>query len=164
MITVTQVAQIARTAHLEQTDKIGVPYYHHVHAVAQGLAPFGPELEMAGYLHDIIEDTDWTSEQLWDMGVPERTLRAVEAVTNERGVSYKEKISKILMNPDAVLVKIADNAHNSRADRAAQLPREKRERLALKYSDARRTLWLAAYPADIATIVKIVNPDLLEEL
>jgi (p)ppGpp synthase/HD superfamily hydrolase len=119
---------------------------------------------MAGYLHDIIEDTDWTSEQLWDMGVPERTLRAVEAVTNERGVSYKEKISKILMNPDAVLVKIADNAHNSRADRAAQLPREKRERLALKYSDARRTLWLAAYPADIATIVKIVNPDLLEEL
>jgi (p)ppGpp synthase/HD superfamily hydrolase len=164
MITVNQVAQIARAAHLDQTDKIGVPYYHHVFAVAQGLAPFGPELEMAGYLHDIIEDTDWTSEQLWDMGVPERTLRAVEAVTNERGVSYTEKISMIVSNPDAVLVKIADNAHNSRADRAAQLPREKRERLALKYFDARRRLWSAANPEDIATIVKIVNPDLLEEL
>lgn len=164
MITPSQIANIARAAHLGQTDKIGVPYFWHVHAVAQGLAPFGPELEMAGYLHDIIEDTDWTSEQLWDLGVPERTMRAVEAVTNAPGVLYTEKIGQILQNPDAVLVKIADNAHNSRADRAAQLPPEKRERLALKYFNARRKLWSAANPADITTIVKIVNSDLLEEL
>jgi (p)ppGpp synthase/HD superfamily hydrolase len=164
MITVDQIASIARTAHMGQTDKIGAPYFWHVEAVALGLKPFGPELEMAGYLHDIIEDTDWTAGQLWNLGVPERTLRAVEAVTNEPGVSYTTKIGKILRNPDAVLVKISDNAHNSRADRAAQLPVEKRKQLALKYSNARQKLWSAAQTEDIETIVKIVNPKLLEEL
>lgn len=164
MIAVSQVAHIAHAAHLGQYDKIGVPYFHHVDAVARGLAPLGPELEMAGYLHDIIEDTDWTAQMLWDLGIPQRTVDAVVAVTNEKGVPYEEKIRKIITNPDAVLVKIADNAHNSRADRAAKLRLAQRERLALKYFNARRVLWEAARPEDIKTIVSIVNPDLLEEL
>jgi (p)ppGpp synthase/HD superfamily hydrolase len=161
---VGEIAKIAYIAHHGQTDKIGVPYYEHVHAVAKGLAPLGPELEMAGYLHDIVEDTDYTADMLRRLGVPERTVSAVEAVTNERGVPYAKKIDKILQNPDAVLVKISDNAHNSRMDRAAHLPMEERERLALKYFTARRKLWSAATSDAIRTIVAIVNPDLLEEL
>lgn len=164
MKTVSEVDFMADCAHAGQVDKIGVPYIEHVRAVAAGLAPFGDELVMAGLLHDIIEDTDWTAEQLREAGIPERVISAVEAVTNQKGVPYEEKIRRIMTNSDATLVKISDNAHNSHPDRAAQLPEEKRVRLAAKYRAARDVLWTAADSRDIEAIVSIVNPSLLTEL
>ncbi|MFE5791498.1 HD domain-containing protein [Streptomyces sp. NPDC056503] len=164
MMTLTEVDALADRAHAGQVDKIGVPYVEHVRAVAAGLAPLDPELAMAGLLHDVVEDTGWTAEDLRAAGVPERVVRAVLAVTNEPGRPYEEKIRRVALDPDATLVKIADNAHNSRADRAAGLAPEQRERLAAKYREARRVLWAAADPARVATILRIVNPDLLPEL
>ncbi|GAA3089496.1 HD domain-containing protein [Streptomyces roseofulvus] len=167
MMTLAEVDALADRAHAGQVDKIGVPYVEHVRVVAAGLAPFGPELAMAGLLHDVVEDTAWTAEDLRAAGVPDRVVRIVEAVTNEPDGSptaYEEKIRRVARDPDAALVKIADNAHNSRADRAAGLPPEQRERLAAKYRAARRVLWAAADPARVATVLRIVNPDLLPEL
>lgn len=164
MKTVAEVDALAGGAHAGQVDKIGVPYIEHVRAVAAGVAPFGPELEMAGLLHDVIEDTDWTAEQLRAAGISNVVLSIVEAVTNQPGVPYAEKIHHITSSRDATLVKIADNAHNSRPDRAAQLPPEKREQLGAKYRKARDVLWAAADSRDIETIVTIVNPALLDEL
>lgn len=162
--TVEDVNAFAAGAHHGQVDKIGVPYIEHVRAVAAGLAPFGDDLVIAGLLHDVLEDTDWTAGQLRAIGIPGRAVAAVVAVTNQPGVPYEEKIRRIIASPDAVLVKIADNAHNSRPDRAAQLPPEKRERLAVKYRKARAELWPAASRADIEAIIRIVNPALLPEL
>lgn len=160
-----EVDAFAAKAHAGQVDKIGVPYIEHVRAVAAGLVPFGDELVMAGLLHDIIEDTDWTAERLLEEGVPDHVVALVEAVTNERGVPYEEKVARITGHGrDAVLLKIADNAHNSRPDRAAQLPEEKRVRLAAKYRAARDVLWPSATGRDIEAIVRIVNPSLLDEL
>lgn len=165
MKSVNEVDFMADRAHAGQVDKIGVPYIEHVRAVAAGLAPFGDELMMAGLLHDIIEDTDWTAERLRQKGIPDYVVALVEAVTNERGVSYEEKVARITgRGRDAVLLKVADNAHNSHPDRAAQLPEEKRTRLAAKYRAARDVLWPAAEDRDIETIVKIINPSLLGEL
>ncbi|GHG12622.1 HD domain-containing protein [Streptomyces zaomyceticus] len=163
MKTLAEVDALADRAHAGQTDRIGVPYVEHVRAVAAGLAPFGPHLAMAGLLHDIVEDTEWTAEQLRAAGIPDRVVAVVEAVTNVPGTAYEEKIRRITEDPDATLVKIADNAHNSRSDRAAALPPGARERLAAKYRAARQVLWAAADPADIATILRVVNPELLEE-
>lgn len=129
-----------------------------------GLEPLGPHLAMAGLLHDVIEDTPWTAEQLRAAGVPDRVVSVVEAVTNTPGTAYEEKIRRITADPDATLVKIADNAHNSRSDRAAALPPDQRERFAAKYRAARETLWAAADPEHVATILRIVNPELLQEL
>ncbi|WP_416476982.1 HD domain-containing protein [Streptomyces sp. LKA04] len=165
MRSIEEVDALAAAAHAGQVDKIGAPYIEHVRAVAAGLAPFGDDLVMAGLLHDIIEDTDWTAEQLREAGVSAYVVALVEAVTNERGVSYEEKIARITgSGRDAVLLKIADNAHNSRPDRAAQLPEEKRVRLAVKYRAARDVLWAAADDRDIEATVTIVNPSLLDEL
>ncbi|MGW1198774.1 HD domain-containing protein [Streptomyces sp. NPDC002536] len=164
MKSVREAEVLARDAHAGQVDKIGVPYIEHVRAVAAGLAPFGDELVMAGLLHDVIEDTDWTAERLRADGVPSRVVRIVEAVTNEAGLPYAEKIRRITGDAQATLVKIADNAHNSRPERAARLPREKRERLAAKYRAARAVLWPAANRDDIETVVRIVNSSLLTEL
>lgn len=162
--TVEDVDAFAAAAHRGQVDKIGVPYIEHVRAVAAGLAPFGEDLVIAGLLHDVLEDTDWTAGQLRAIGIPARSLAAVEAVTNQPGVPYEDKLRRIIRSSDATLVKIADNAHNSRPDRAAQLPPDKRERLAAKYRSARAALWPAASRADIQAILRIVNPALLAEL
>ncbi|MFG2211973.1 HD domain-containing protein [Streptomyces sp. NPDC048638] len=164
MKSVSEVAALAEAAHARQVDKIGVPYFEHVRAVAVGLESFGDELVMAGLLHDVVEDTDWTAEQLLAAGIPARVVEIVEAVTNQTGMSYEEKIRRITADPQATLVKISDNAHNSHPARAAQLPADKQERLAVKYRSARAALWPAASRADIEAIVKIVNPSLLGEL
>ncbi|GGU39159.1 HD domain-containing protein [Streptomyces violascens] len=164
MRSVSEVAALAESAHSGQVDKIGVAYFGHVRAVADGLEPFGDELVMAGLLHDVLEDTDWTAEKLLGSGIPARVVEIVEVVTNQAGMTYEEKIRRITADPQATLVKISDNAHNSRADRAAQLPADKRERLAGKYRAARAALWPAADPRDVEAIVRIVNPALLAEL
>lgn len=162
-LTVREVDALARAAHAGQVDKIGVPYIAHVRAVAAGLAPFGAELEMAGLLHDVLEDTHWTAEQLRAHGIPAGVIDLVEAVTNQPGVPYEEKIRHITTRYDATLLKIADNAHNSHPDRAAHLPEDKRLRLAVKYRTARGILWPAATRRDVETILARVNPSLLAE-
>ncbi|MEI5032425.1 HD domain-containing protein [Streptomyces sp. S1A(2023)] len=165
LMNVADVDALASAVHAGQFDKIGVPYIEHVRAVAAGLAPFGDELVMAGLLHDVIEDTDWTADRLRAAGVPDHVVALVEAVTNERGVPYEEKVARITgQGRDAVLLKVADNAHNSHPDRAAQLPEERRARLAAKYRAARDILWPAVEDRDIETIVQIVNPSLLGEI
>ncbi|MGW6390395.1 HD domain-containing protein [Streptomyces sp. NPDC055103] len=164
MTTPVEVDALVAQAHAGQVDLIGVPYVEHVRAVAAGLVPFGDDLVMAGLLHDVIEDTAWTAERLRDAGVPDRVVALVEAVTNRPGLSYEAKLHLIAEDPDATLVKIADNAHNSRQDRAAELPPARRERLAAKYRGARDILWADVDAERIATILTVVNPALLDEL
>lgn len=164
MKSVSEVDLLAARAHAGQLDKIGVPYIEHVRAVAAGLVPLGDELVKAGLLHDILEDTDWTAEGLREAGLPDRVVEIVERVTNVPGMPYEEKIARIAADPRATLVKIADNAHNSRPDRATRLPPDHRERLAAKYRSARAQLWPAARREDVEAIVRIVNPSLLAEL
>ena len=159
-----ELADVATWTSTGQVDLIGVPYVEHVRAVAAGLAPFGEALVMAGLLHDVIEDTAWTAERLRATGIPGRVVALVEAVTNRPGVSYEAKLRLIAEDPDATLVKIADNAHNSRPDRAAELPQDRRERLAAKYRGARDILWADVDAERIATILTVVNPALLDEL
>ncbi|WP_329128193.1 HD domain-containing protein [Streptomyces sp. NBC_01465] len=164
MKSVKEVDALVATAHEGQLDKVGVPYVDHVRGVAAGLAHLGPELEMAGLLHDIVEDTDWTPEKLRTAGIPDRVVGIVEAVTNQPGMAYEEKIRRITRSRDATLVKIADNAHNSIPERAARLTEAERDRLAAKYRAARDVLWAAADLAQVESIVAIVNPALLPEV
>ncbi|MBD3004872.1 phosphohydrolase [Streptomyces sp. 5-10] len=161
--TLDQIRSLAKEAHAGQTDKIGSPYFWHVEAVANGLAPFGVHMQMAGLLHDVIEDTKWTAQELLHAGVPGDVLLTVLAVTNVP-CSYEEKIRFITRSREATLVKIADNAHNSREDRAKHLPEDKRKRLARKYSAARKDLWAAVSEEEVRTVVSIVNPSLLKEI
>ncbi|MFE0682856.1 HD domain-containing protein [Streptomyces sp. NPDC058961] len=164
MRTVAEVEEFARLAHEGQIDKVGGPYIEHVRAVAAGLVPFGDHLVMSGLLHDVIEDTHWTAEQLRATGVPPHVVSVVEAVTNQAGMPYEEKIRRITADPKATLVKIADNAHNSHPARTDRLPPDQRIRLATKYRSARDLLWAAALERDVEAIVSIVNPSLLDEL
>ncbi|GAA1080768.1 HD domain-containing protein [Kitasatospora arboriphila] len=158
------VDALAARAHAGQTDKIGVPYVEHVRAVAAGLAPFGTGLQMAGLLHDVLEDTPLTAEDLLRAGVPSAVVATVRRVTKVPGTPYEEMLAQIAGDHSAALLKIADNAHNSLPERAAQLPEAHRLRLAGRYRAARRVLWPAVGEADVRAVVGLVNPGLLAGL
>ena len=156
---------LAIGAHGTQVDKNGVPYRFHLRAVAEGLEPFGPMVVMAGWLHDIIEDTAWTAEGLRELGISARVAEVVQLVTRDDDESYEEMLGRVAGDPLATLVKIADNAHNSRPDRAAALSDEsQRRRLHERYHDARRILWPATTRQNVTRIISRVNPALLDEL
>ncbi len=160
---------LASTAHRGQKDKIGVDYIHHVRAVAEGLAPFDTEIRIAGVLHDIVEDTDWTIEHLLKAGVPARSVRIVDAVTKRDGMTKEQQIEQVVAaGHGAVLVKISDNAHNSLESRIQQISgqvnaRKTQDRLRAKYEAARKVLWRNANEEDVEKILAIVNPPLLEQ-
>ncbi|MCW2932553.1 MAG: Guanosine-3,5-bis(Diphosphate) 3-pyrophosphohydrolase [Actinomycetia bacterium] len=165
VVTVEQVAMLAIGAHGRQADKIGVPYREHLRAVAEGLEPFGPMVVMAGWLHDIIEDTDWTAEGLREVGVSARVVEVVRLVTRMDGESYVDMLVRVAGDPLATLVKISDNAHNSLPGRAAGVTDEsERRHLEERYRGARRILWPATIPGNVNAIVSRVNPALLAEM
>jgi (p)ppGpp synthase/HD superfamily hydrolase len=95
---------------------------------------------MAGVLHDTLEDTDLTADDLRAHGYPEEVVRAVEAVTKQAGESYEDAVRRAAADPLGRLVKLADNAHNSDEERLALLPEGKATRLRAKYAKARALL------------------------
>lgn len=163
---------IAREVHDSQTDKLGAPYLQHVEAVAAGLADFDDEVQIAGLLHDVVEDSPdqpcgpVTMDDLRARGVPVRSLAAIAAVSSNlypAGLSYAGKIELICGSPDAVLVKLSDNAHNSLPERVAAL-QARGVTSGTKYADARASLVAAADPADVERIWRRANPALLGDL
>lgn len=164
MLTLADVDALAAEAHVGQVDKIGVPYIEHVRAVAAGVAPFGVGLQMAGLLHDVLEDTALTSDDLLRAGVPASVVATVRRLTKAPGVAYRAMLQQITTDHSATLLKISDNAHNSVPARAARLTEAERQRLADRYRSARELLWPAVPVEDVRAIVEIVNPSLLPEL
>ncbi|MER7280518.1 HD domain-containing protein [Dactylosporangium sp. NPDC000244] len=138
--TVNDARELAYAAHEGQVDKAGAPYFEHVAEVARRLEEHGDEAVMAGYLHDIVEDTDVTLDQLRAMGFPDEVVRAVDAVTWRDGEDYMDLIARAAADPLGRLVKLADNATNSDEERLALLDSATAERLRRKYARAREVL------------------------
>ncbi|WP_131738145.1 HD domain-containing protein [Actinomadura roseirufa] len=159
-LAVDDVAALAIRAHDGQQEMYGAPYREHLRTVAEALAPFGPRLEMAGWLHDILERTSWTADQLRETGVPDRVVEIVERVTQVRGSDYLDSIRLITQDPEATLVKIADNADSIYPERPAVIPDS--GKLLADFEKARAILWSAATPENVTAIVGRVNPPLLE--
>lgn len=102
--------KIATDAHKGQKDKAGVDYITHPVAVAAMVN--GEKEKAVALLHDVIEDTPITAEDLmndFDMEI----VYAVLLLTKTEGIDMGEYLSKIYSNPIARAVKIADLTHNS---------------------------------------------------
>ncbi|MFB6392698.1 HD domain-containing protein [Polymorphospora lycopeni] len=138
--TVADADQLAARAHHGQVDKAGNPYIGHPRAVAAALAQYGDDAVMAGLLHDVVEDTDVTLDDLRAAGYPEVVVRAVDAVTRRPGETYMNLIRRAAADPLGRLVKLADNAHNSDPARLALLAPEQRTQLVERYAKARTLL------------------------
>ncbi len=102
---------LAYQAHAGQTDKAGVPYIFHVAHVAEQMTD--EESTVAALLHDILEDTDVSIEQLRAAGFPPESIEAVRLLTRDPDVPYLDYIRALRSNHIAIAVKLADLAQNS---------------------------------------------------
>lgn len=166
--TVETARVLAEVAHNRQKDKLKRPYREHVLAVGDALADFDDDIQIAGYLHDIAEDTPITRQALLDMGVSERAVEIIERVTKsmyENPDDYQGIIREIALDHDATLVKIADNAHNSVPERVKALAEKWPDKPPVtRYAEARPVLYAAVPAEEIRLILERVNPALLPEL
>ena len=138
---VERARSAATTAHAGQLDKQGRPYVEaHLEPVAAALVEHGDEAVAAGWLHDIVEDTEWTIEQVAAEFGPD-VARAVDAVTRRPDETYDELIERASADPLGRLVKLADNGVNLAGnDDVAITDPETARRLRDKYERARQRL------------------------
>ena len=102
-------------AHKDQVDKSGMPYVFHPFHLAEQMTD--EDTTVVALLHDVVEDTDYTLDDLKNMGFSQQVLEAIALMTHEEGVPYLEYVAKIKTNPIAKTVKLADIDHNSDSSR-----------------------------------------------
>jgi len=98
-------------AHKEQTDKSSMPYVFHPFHLAEQMQT--EETTIVALLHDLVEDTDYTIDDLISMGFDKTVTDAIALMTHADGVDYMEYVRMIKKNPIATAVKLADLKHNS---------------------------------------------------
>ena len=103
--------EIALEAHKDATDKYGSPYINHVTRVMDLGAT--NEEKIVGILHDLVEDTHWTFEDLEKEGFSKEVIDALKCVTKtSEDEDYEEFITRVKINPLAVKVKLNDLTDN----------------------------------------------------
>lgn len=124
--------KICIQAHRNQEDKAGVLYALHPIAVMSQMDTV--DEKVVALLHDVIEDTSWTLQDLKNEGFSASVLRALTLLTKPSGADYSHYIARITTDHLARKVKMADLRHNMDASRVP-LTIEAGNRL-LKYNRA----------------------------
>lgn len=121
--------EIATSAHSGQTDKGGKPYILHPLWVMNKLRHLGDDYMIVGVLHDTIEDSEWTIDQLRSEGFSEEIITAITLLTHTKDQSYDDYIKSISLNPLARAVKIRDLEHNTKITRLKGLRKKDFDRM-----------------------------------
>ena len=129
---------LAAAAHAGQVDKSGRPYVEHLSFVAEHVR--GDDAKTVAWLHDIVEDTHITLDDLRREGFPEHIVAAVDAHTHRAGEDYLDYVRRAAANPLARQVKIQDVLHNMDLSRLPSPGPRDVERLHAKYIPALRIL------------------------
>ncbi|MFD1147332.1 phosphohydrolase [Saccharothrix hoggarensis] len=132
--TVDDAIRIARAAHDGQVDKSGKPYIGHPLRVMGRVS--GEHARMAAVLHDVVEDTAVTADDLLAAGCPPEVVATVLALSHREGESQEDYLARVLTDPVAVEVKRADIADNLSPPRLALLDTATQDRLRAKYARA----------------------------
>ncbi len=98
-------------AHKNQLDKSGMPYVFHPFHLAEQMET--EETVVVALLHDLVEDTDYTIDDLKAMGFPKNVTDAIALMTHDADTEYMDYVARIKTNPIAKAVKLADLRHNS---------------------------------------------------
>ena len=129
--------KICFDAHKNQRDKSGLPYVFHPFHLAEQMET---EQEVcAALLHDVVEDSDHTLEELSRAGFPDEVVGAVGALTHDPHMHYLEYVARLRQDPIARRVKLADLKHNSDLSRLGDVTDQDRRRV-LKYRMAQAIL------------------------
>lgn len=137
MATLERAIEIAARAHANQVDKAGEPYI--LHPIQVMLRVSGTEARIVAVLYDVVEDSEFTLEDLRKEGFSLTVLQAVEALTKQDGESRLEAASRAAKNEIARIVKLADNAANMNLGRIAE-PTDKDYARLEEYKKVRKIL------------------------
>jgi len=118
MSSLERAIEVAARAHTGQVDKAGQPYI--LHPLRVMLQVSGLHERMAAVLHDVVEDTDLTLEDLACEGFPEDVIQAIGALTKREGETRIQAAERTAAHPIALVVKMADVTDNMDLSRIPQ--------------------------------------------
>lgn len=109
---IDEALALAVKAHAGMKDLDGKPCI--LHPLAVGLAGKTEDEIICGFLHDVVEDTDYTFDDLLAMGFSTEVVDALRLLTHDRSMTYMDYIRRILesSNQTALAVKLNDLNHN----------------------------------------------------
>lgn len=127
MATLSRAIEIATEAHKNQLDKAGQPYILHPERVSNR----GKNIteKICGMLHDVVEDSSWTFEQLEKEGFEKEIIEVLKLLTRQPHEDYGTFIERVCTHPVAVAVKIYDVEDNLDVTRMEQLTEKDRQRI-----------------------------------
>lgn len=131
-MTLAVAIAITAEAFKDKVDKAGEPYILHCLRVMNNLHTRDKELQSIAVLHDLIEDTDYTLDDLRKLGFSDRVVKGVDALTKTKDISYEEYVARVAQNEDARKVKLSDLRDNSDITRLKGLTQIDFERM-VKY-------------------------------
>ena len=137
MADIEEGVRIAVEAHRGQKDKAGAPYI--LHPLRMMFRMRTDAERMAAVLHDVVEDTQWTLDDLRGRGFAEEVVSAVDHLTRRESESYEEFVERAGRHPVARRVKIADLEDNMDIRRTGEVTEKDAERLT-RYHRAWRRL------------------------
>jgi len=143
MKTIDETIEFIKKAHWNQTDKAGASYWKHPVAVMHRL-PYDATIEMklAALLHDVLEDSKYTANDLFNADYQWGAVGWVQELTKPKDMLYLAWIQKIARESDreVIQIKLADLSHNMDHNRAVELPLAERvwweKAMKLKYRPA----------------------------
>ena len=125
--------RLACEAHRNQLDKSGLPYILHPFHLAEQMD--SEDAVCVALLHDVMEDSDVTAEQIRAIGMSDEVIEVLELLTHDPREPYLDYVARIASNDLARRVKIADLRHNSDLNRLDVITERDRSR-ARKYAQA----------------------------
>ena len=135
MATLGRAISIAGNAFENVNDKGGQPYILHCLWVMNKVRHLGHDFMIVAIFHDLVEDTNWTIEDLRNEGFNESVLYSIDTISKKVGVKYLDYIEGVAINPMARAVKLADLQHNSDITRLKDLTKASKDRT-FKYHQA----------------------------
>ena len=110
MADIEEAIRIAVEAHRGKKDRAGAPYV--LHPLRLLFRVRTDAERMAAVLHDVVEDTAWTLDDLRAVGFADEVVDAVDALTRRKGESYEAFVDRAAAHPVARRVKLADIEDN----------------------------------------------------
>lgn len=117
MASLEQAIALAAQQHEGQIDKAGQPYILHPLRLMMQMPDYNTKI--IAVLHDILEDTPTTAEDLTQLGFSTSIIEAIQALTKFKGESRIEAVHRTVKNPLARIVKLADVTDNMNLSRIA---------------------------------------------
>ncbi len=129
MNTIDIALRIATTAHVGQLNRDGYPAI--LHPLAVGLMGHTDEEKMAGFLHEVVERSHYTFDDLLHEGIPTGVVNALRLLTHEERTSCEEHLRRIIHSGNPIALQVEHNDLQQHYEREKAHPNQQ-----AKYGEA----------------------------